>query len=170
MFQQLRVHVSPASAICIGLLDAPVAGHQGNMLGPHSHAGACDIRPLHARRAMYRARVLAGRKDATLRGQCISTTHSLSSHLIDLVTTLWQMVTKRGPNGHFDFTDYPTPWVVPSASLRHATWQAHQWQPLGGTERLSGPIIRRLCLRIIDLPSVPRNRNVKQVPLAGRLF
>ena len=43
-----------------------LAGHPGNMLGPHSHAGACDKRPLHARRAMYRDRVLAGRKDATL--------------------------------------------------------------------------------------------------------
>ena len=49
----------------------------------------------------------------------------------------------------------PTLRVVPSASPRHATWQAHQWQPLGGTERLFGPIIRRLCLRIIDLPGVP---------------
>ena len=64
-----------------------LAGHPGNMLGPHSHAGACDKRPLHVRRAMYRARVLAGRKDATRGGQC-SRTLPLSAVISSISTQM----------------------------------------------------------------------------------
>jgi hypothetical protein len=85
-----------------------LAGHPGNKLGPHSHAGSCDKRPLHARRAMYRARVLAGRKDATLGGQCSRTSRRPpSQQSYNQSRRKWPLVTKQGPNGHFDVTEYP---------------------------------------------------------------